>query len=203
MDSPVQSEPLLIYKKEGCFSETEIENLPRLEFNYDWYGEKIKAKTNFALASDSFGLHFLAGCSQSPHLFPGSKKDQSVYGLFDYDVAELFLASTGKPEYQEFNIAPNGSWWSGYFSDYRKLESSVDMPINNMSRIDNQNWQAVLSIPKSALAMEINKLARINITFIINGSYSNRQFLSWSNLQAKEPDFHLTEHFVDFRFINI
>lgn len=88
-------------------------------FVVDWYGKEIaqpiESKLSFDRRSIELGFRRHAPAVLHPKAQPGN----FVEGLWEYDVIELFLATSAN-SYLEINLAPNGSWWAMQFVGHRR-----------------------------------------------------------------------------------
>lgn len=114
--------------------------------------------------------------------------------LWQYDVAELFLATPTGDRYFEFNLSPNAAWWSCEFKGPRSREEEVEIPMPEVAAFSelapDGGWVAALSIPLDLLRARIDFGAQTlgNVTFILN--QPEPHYLSAADLGRGEPDFH-------------
>ena len=126
------------------------------ELTYDWSEKVVESPAHFSLLLFDEELLFAAKRSSPAILAPGSSKGDYFEGLWEYDVAELFIAdSSGK--YLEINLAPNGAWWAMGFVSPRVRDGSFVVPkgVTIESVIDESSWEASISIPKEELPFTI------------------------------------------------
>ena len=120
-----------------------------------------------------------------------------VEGLWERDVAEFFIAGCGE-DYQEFNIAPSGAWWSAHFSSYRQLISPIQCSsVAVRSAAGPANWEIDFSVALSEIIplreTSIGS-ARLNPTAI---AFSQpREYLCLGHQSGSQPDFHLASNFL-------
>lgn len=174
-------------------------DLPLLGINEDWSGRALLPPLAFSIAADPGHLWFVvtreAGASVLPAALPG----EFIHGLWEYDVAELFIADPAGDAYLEFNLAPNGAWWGAKFSSPRKLcESQPDFQNHIRTYHDTQDadcWVAAVSIPLSLLVKHISfgVGSPANATFILNSP--DQTFHSAAKLRGETPDFHQPSNF--------
>ena len=107
---------------------------------------------------------------------------------------ELFIKDAHSDRYLEFNLAPNGAWWSAEFTSPRVKADNEDIPIvgvRTYAKISGDGcWQAAASIPLSFLESDFSfgQGSRINVTFIVDSP--EQKFLSVAELRGAKPDFH-------------
>lgn len=148
-------------------------------------------------------LYFLFICPyQQLHLKPNPNTHVKTNGLWNWDVAEVFIGSDFQDInlYHEFEISPQGEWLDvavnlnhpndiGDFTWNSGLQASA--------RIDPEHkvWYGFLRIPYSAVdarpAAAANKL-RINF-FRCWGEEPHRTLLAWR--PTMKPSFHVPEAF--------
>lgn len=114
-----------------------------------------------------------------------------------HDVAEFFLTDPTTGRYVEFNLSPNGAWWSQSFSAPRVPDGQGLVPgVETFAELaPDGGWVAAMAIPRGFLESELKfgDSSRLNVCFIL-GSPEQR-FLSAANLGGGEPDFHRPERF--------
>ncbi|MDB4141878.1 hypothetical protein N9733_00260 [Akkermansiaceae bacterium] len=178
-------------------SEPDFQNLWTLgrPIGTDWFDEHQPQQPTFLCAVDATRLYFLAGDKNHPKYHPEGKPSSFQPELWKYDVAEFFLASPDGSSYLEFNLSPNGAWWSARFAG-AKPRIPLDLPplagVETAGEITEEGWQVRASIPLSELGPLEGSL--LNVTFIL-GSPDQRFFTS-APLGATEPDFHCPSHFL-------
>ncbi|MGB1874844.1 MAG: hypothetical protein ACPH5P_03735 [Akkermansiaceae bacterium] len=165
----------------------------------DWFGQYLDVPASFALAVDPANLWFFAQRDKRASMLAGTQTNEFVEGLWNHDVAELFVGGSESERYLEFNLAPNGAWWSAEFCGPRKRVNEDAHPVEGItthSRIsDDGCWRAALTIPivylKDNFGFGVD--TRLNVTFIVDTPA--QRFLSAASLPGREPDFHQPSHF--------
>ncbi|WP_193212746.1 hypothetical protein [Luteolibacter marinus] len=148
-------------------------------------------------------LWFIATHGRPANLLPGSRPGRFMAGLWKHDLAELFLGDPASGRYLEFNLAPNGAWWSGEFSAPRVPAGDEAFPgVATFAELaPDGGWVAAMAIPLPTLEEKISfgATTRLNVSFILGSP--DQRFLSAADLGDGEPDFHRPERFrpVDFR----
>lgn len=165
----------------------------------DWSGSKITKLSKFLFWIDPTHFHFLAsqeGTAGMNH--PDSRPGQYQAELWKYDVAEFFMLSSDKSRYLEFNLAPNGGWWSSAFSSplIPALGEPSPVPdVDTSAEVTNNGWQARARIPLLWLQENygFSKSTFLNACFILNSP--DQIFVSAGNLGNGDPDYHRPKQF--------
>ena len=171
----------------------------------DWYGRTLDVPACFGLALDRSSLWFVAARDKAATNHPGARPGKFVPGLWQYDVAEFFLHDSRSGRYLEFNLAPNGAWWSAEFSAVRVRQCEDDVPIPGVRIYCRASpaghWQAAAAIPLDFLRdrFDFGDHTGVNVTFILDSP--EQRFLSANPPVEGEPDFHRLDLFstVEFR----
>ena len=127
-----------------------------------------------------------------------------VSGLWEYDVAELFIYSSETKQYQEFNIAPSGAWWSALFSGYRTQVVSTFTPptVELHCHSSAQGWNAAIKIPFSELALPGASHKNLLVNLCLIQGQKPRHYLSAALIETAEPDFHAFQFFLPVKVSN-
>lgn len=182
-----------------------IDEAPWPAFNY-------KPKVNFALAHGQDCLFLKFNVSEEAIRAVYAKTHEPVY---KDSCVEMFIAFKGEKEYYnlEFNLL--GTCLSAYGSgrENRKGLPEVELArIKSLSLLSRSpqlqpafQWQLTLMIPLEVFCFhEIKQLketeARANF-FKCGDDLPNPHFLSWNNIVAEEPDFHLPAFFGNLHFV--
>jgi len=174
-------------------------DLPLLGIDEDWFGSPLLPPVAFSLASDPEYLWFVATRQAQASVLPGAVPGGFTPGLWEYDVAELFVASQDGNSYLEFNLAPNGAWWAAKFSSPRQVCDSQPDFQNNIHTYhdapDPDSWVAAISIPLGFLRKHISfdVGSPANAAFIMNSP--EQTFHSAARLPGGKPDFHQPSKF--------
>lgn len=174
-------------------------DVPLLGIGKDWHGSPFDPGAGYALAQDGQRLWFIASHTKPARIHPSARPGKFQPELWRYDVAELFLADPVSGRYFEFNLAPNGAWWSCEFTAprVRYQEEDFQMPeVGAFAELaEDGSWAAALAIPLDILKARINygPETRGNVTFILNSP--DQKFLTAAKLSDGEPDYHLPGQF--------
>lgn len=160
----------------------------------DWFGNPLNPFATFTLRQIGEELAFQAAQSGPGLAHPHSEPSQFHEGLWEFDVAEVFLLEPETGRYLEINLAPNGAWWACWHSGIRKRE--ITQPSFSAIRATGNNgvkdWEASILLPLT-LFSHPEKL-RYNVTFILNSPAQT--FHSLAKLPGEQPDFHQPKHFL-------
>jgi len=180
-------------------------DLPVMGISSDWHGVALRPPLCFTLAADPSNLWFVATRQAPATCSPGTEPGSFAEGLWEHDVAELFLANPTTGAYLEFNLAPNGAWWAAKFSAPRiRAKAQPDFPsivTSHWEDISYDTWCAAICIPLTLLEKEIGFGAETtaNATAILNSPLQT--FHSAHKLPGTEPDFHQPASFIRFSTI--
>lgn len=177
-------------------------DLPVLGMTSDWHGRALAPPLGFTVAADPASLWFVA-TRQAPALCrPGSEPGSFTEGLWEWDVAELFLADPENGAYLEFNLAPNGAWWAAKFTAPRvRAEKQPDfrsIVTSHWEGISGDGWCAAIRVPLEFLEKEIGygPQTTANATAILNSP--KQTYHSAHQLPGADPDFHQPSTFARF-----
>ena len=170
----------------------------------DLHGTPLQAAAAFSIVTDERYLWFIANHRKPALVHPKARPGAFQAELWRYDVAELFLADPVSGRYFEFNLAPNGAWWSCEFTAprVRAEETEIAMPeVATFAEMSaDGSWLAAMAIPLDLLRarLDFGPETRLNVTMILESPA--QKFVSASDLGAGEPDFHQPERFSEIQF---
>ncbi len=161
-----------------------------------WNGEanpRPDLWARFALSKTAEGLLVTATMPTTlAERIPNAPENTRVDNLWEYSVAELFLAKNDK-EYLEIEIGPCGHYLVLGFKDVRVRSNEYK---DFAPTIVTHNDQSVLThtflIPTALLPNPITRAC----AFVISGDV----FLSSAPLPGEEPNFHQPSHFPPINF---
>ncbi len=172
----------------------------------DWYGEVLEKPLTFSLAMDHDYLWFTA-CHESPsNIHPEARPGAFKSELWMCDVAEFFILDPSSGRYLEFNLAPNGAWWSAFFTAPRERENKEDIPLEGVATYADLSpsggWMAAAAIPLNLLRSELNfgENSKMNVTFIVGSP--EQKFVSATDLGDGGPDYHQPDKFKKVTFFH-
>ncbi len=167
--------------------------VPVTPITTDWFGKAVASPTAFGFATDPDHFHFRATRDAPACVHPDARPGVFTPNLWQFDAAEFFLVHPDTGRYLEFNLAPNGAWWSCEFTAPRRRSRPDDIPfpdVTTAGRIKENGWEATASLPLPALRTHFGfgPDSRLNATFTI--AKPTPIFLTASPLGPGEPDFH-------------
>ncbi len=170
----------------------------------DFNGESVAGhRTEILLQWTAANFYLLFVCPyQQLHLKPDSDLNAETYGLWNWDVAEVFIGDdfSNIRRYKEFEVSPQGEWID--------LDVDLDNPpheqgwvwqsgMQSAARIDASSniWYAYMRIPWSAIS---SRPAAVGNNFRVNfyrcqGSDPDRKYIAWQAVHR--PSFHTPERF--------
>lgn len=174
-----------------------------LALSSDWHGATLDYPFCFHLALGPTRLYFGASADVKTVSKPKTAAGEFVEGLWEYDVVECFLTSTHSEAYQEFNLSPNGSWWTAMFTDYRKRAPATQKPTSCdiFAQVGGTSFMTGLSIALDDIALPWGKPEEMRLQLASILSSPTRTFLSSSPTPAGAPDFHLRDGFQPLNLI--
>ena len=173
----------------------------------DLFGAPLQAPAAFSVVADSSHLWFIVSHRQPARLHPQARPGVFQAGLWQHDVAELFLADPASGRYFEFNLAANGAWWSCEFTAPRVRAEVAEIAMPEVATFSDLapdgSWLAAMAIPLDLLRARLNfgPESRMNVTMILESP--EQKFVSACDLGGGEPDFHQPERFSRANFLPI
>ena len=174
-------------------------DLPLLGITRDWHGAELEPPAGYALVADGRHLWFVAHSRQPAELHPEARPGGFVVGLWQYDCAELFLADPVSGRYFEFNLAPNGAWWSCEYTAPRVRVEEVDIAMPEVATFADLAadgaWLAAMALPLDLLRARVDfgPETRVNVTFMLGGR--GQCHASAADLGGGTPDYHRPARF--------
>jgi len=172
-------------------------HVPMSAIDHDWHGAACSPPAEVTLVADPDCLWLLARRASAARPDPNANLGEFREGLWQHDVAELFIAAADRKRYLEFNLSPSGAWWFAGFSAARERVTGHPLPQVRTLAFPHANdgWTAALGIPIDFLNSHVawGPDSSLNITLILNSP--DPQFLSAAALGAGDPDFHRPLHF--------
>jgi hypothetical protein len=174
-------------------------DLPLFGISKDLAGAAVDPPAGFSLAADPQRLWFVASHRRPAEIHPQARPGGFLAELWKHDVAELFLADPASGRYFEFNLAPNGAWWSCEFTAPRVRADEADIAMPDVATFaelaSDGSWVAAMAIPLDLLRARLNfgDATRANVTMILETPA--QRFLSAADLGPGGPDFHRPARF--------
>lgn len=161
----------------------------------DWSNTPLDVPAAFGMAIDHGSFWFVATRRQPAIIHPDARPGQFTPELWKYDVAEFFLKHPESGRYLEFNLAPNGAWWSAEFTAPRVCAHTDDLPVPGVKTFaelaPDGSWLAAASIPLDVLQARFGfgSESLINVTFIVD-SPTQKFLTATPPTPTLEPNFH-------------
>lgn len=180
-------------------------DVPLLGLAHDLAGNQIAPPAGFSLVADPFHLWFIASHQKPALIHPKARPGAFQAELWKYDVAEIFLTDPASGRYFEFNLAPNGGWWSCEFTAPRVRAEAAEIAMPDVATYAEMaadgSWVAAMAIPLPLLEarLDFSLRTRVNVTLILESP--QQKFLSAADLGHGEPDFHQPDHFSQINFV--
>lgn len=174
-------------------------DVPLFGLAKDVEGTPLASPAGFSLVMDQSRLWFVANHREPALIHPKARPGLFQADLWEHDVAELFLADPVSGRYFEFNLAPNGAWWTCEFTAPRVRADEMDIAMPDIATFSEMSpdgsWLAAMAIPLDLLKarLDFGTETKANVTMIL-GSPSQK-FISASDLGNGEPDFHQPARF--------
>ena len=168
----------------------------------DWFEQSLTVPVHFLFALDRDHLHFIAERKSEAHIHPESELGKFQPELWKYDVAEFFLRAPNSNHYLEFNLAPNGGWWSCLFKEALVPLEETNTPLPGViatGESSSDGWKAHAKIPLPFLKehLDFETESRLNATFILNSP--EQIFVTAGAPAPGEPNFHRPDDFPGIR----
>jgi len=174
-------------------------DVPMLGLAKDWHGQPVDPPAAFSLAMDDKRLWFIAHHRKAADLHPLARPGNFQAELWKHDVAEMFIADPASGRYFEFNLSPNGAWWSCEFTAPRVRAEETDIVMPDIATFSDMApdgaWVAAMAIPLDLLKarLDFGNRTRINVTMIVGSP--DQRFITAADLGGGQPDFHLPDRF--------
>ncbi|MBK1881891.1 hypothetical protein JIN85_05665 [Luteolibacter pohnpeiensis] len=182
-------------------------DVPLFGLAKDWNGKTLDAPAAFSLAKDAERLWFVASHQRAAMIHPKARPGRFCTELWKYDVAELWLGHPGSGRYFEFNLAPNGAWWTCEFTAPRVREEEVEIAMPEVATFSelaaDGSWVAAMAVPLSLLQarLDFGPDTVANVSFVLESP--NQRLLTATDLGGGEPDFHRPDRFGKVAFTPI
>ncbi|NJR43591.1 MAG: hypothetical protein HC767_14005 [Akkermansiaceae bacterium] len=170
-------------------------------------GVVLENPAAFSLVVDPQNLWFIANHLSPAQIHPKARPGIFQAELWRYDVAELFLADPVSGRYFEFNLAPNGAWWSCEFTAPRVRAEEVDIAMPDIATFSEMaadgSWLATMAIPLDLLKarLDFGSQTQINVTMILETP--EQKFISAVDLGSGEPNFHQPDRFSQIMLVPV
>ncbi len=166
---------------------------PFQPFSTDWHGAAAPVACGFRLSLGNDALRYRFHCDSPPYCDESVEYMEFREGLWEADVAELFVSGPGG-SYLELNLSPTGGWWAAEFSQYRCLaRERPDLPFELETQRSLTGWQVECRLPLAALegwGYPSWERVPMKVCAIV---YREEPLYLCSEPAQGEPDFHLAQ----------
>ncbi|MBJ7256060.1 MAG: hypothetical protein JHC69_04605 [Akkermansiaceae bacterium] len=179
-------------------------DVPLFGLAKDLDGILLQEPAAFSLVVDAQHLWFIASHRKSARLHPQARPGRFQAELWRHDVAELFLFDPVSGRYFEFNLAPNGAWWTCEFIAPRVRADLAEIAMPEVATFSelsaDGSWVAAMAIPVDLLKARLNfgNETHVNVTMILESPV--QKFISATDLGPGEPNFHQPGQFTKICF---
>ena len=179
-------------------------DVPLFGLDRDWHGAPLEMPAAYSLAMDDRWLWFIAHHRQAAEIHPLARPGMFQADLWHHDVAELFLADPVSGRYFEFNLAPNGAWWSCEYAAPRVRVEETDIAMPEVATFadlaPDGAWLAAMAVPLDLLRARVDfgAATQANVALILESPA--RRFVTAADLGGGEPDFHRPRRFPTIAF---
>ena len=169
-------------------------DVPLFGLARDVHGATLQVPVAFSVVMDEWRLWLMVNHRRPARIHPQARPGLFKADLWQFDVAELFLGDPVSGRYFEFNLAPNGAWWSCEFTAPRVRADPVDIAMPEVATFSDMapdgSWLAAMAIPLSLLKarLDFGPATRMNVAMILESP--EQKFISATDLGGGEPDFH-------------
>jgi Carbohydrate-binding family 9 len=170
-----------------------------------WSGElapfERHAEARIIWTPESLSVRFQCRQAEPLIAIQNPRLDSKTIGLWDRDVAELFVAPNPNTpnEYFEFEAAPTGAWLDLGIStrpDGRETDWMYRSGMTAAARIETDHVLIAIRVPwsESLPKPERGDEWRANLCRCV-GDGENRGYLAWRPTFSEKPNFHVPEAF--------
>ena len=176
-------------------------------FSRDWQGknEDPLRQTEARVLWGANELYLRFCCRyRTIYVFPDADANGRRDGLWDRDVAEVFLQPDrfGEKYYKEFEISPNGQWLDLDITPHGLRHIASGMRSSVTVDESQGDWTAELAIPMSAITERFDPAQPWRANFFrCEGIDPHRFYGAWQPTGTPQPNFHVPGVFGTLRFV--
>ncbi len=150
---------------------------------------------NFILQGNQLNIQFEVHTTQKIYVNTEFKDDRSTWGLWEYDVVEVFIAKNNSVPYFEFNVSPINQYFELEIIEPRiKVNRNFKSGFNHKAETTKFGWTAELTLPLESLGFKSGDEIYGN-AFACLGDKTNREYWSLFLPKQDQPDFHIPKYF--------
>lgn len=143
---------------------------------------------------------FVVRSGHSPYVNPSLAVGTSQWGLWDWDVVELFVSCGGgasRTPYYEFQVSPLGQQFElEVFEPRKRTNRDFRSGLVCSARISKgMGWEGELSVPLDRLGWNGDSSTVFGNAFAILGGPGAKTYWSLFLGPQQTPDFHLPQEF--------
>lgn len=158
------------------------------------------ASVAFRLDGSFLTALFKVESTAPSHVNPGLPTGSSQWGLWDWDVVELFVSCAGHPgrlPYYEFQVSPLGQFLElEILEPRRRVNRDFASGFGHSARrVDEGRWEAEMRLPLEKLGWDGDPASIHGNAFAILGEPPARTYWSLFLAPQEKPDFHLPGKF--------
>ncbi|CAG5098350.1 Oidioi.mRNA.OKI2018_I69.XSR.g15589.t1.cds [Oikopleura dioica] len=161
-----------------------------------WNGEEGRGKYDFEISTDDefTNVRVTADFFNDP---APPKEPGYLMGLWDFEVAEIFFLNSKTEEYSEFEFGPHGHFLALKFKGARQgidIDEKFEFAFSSQILDGGKTWTSTARIPNHMIPEGVDKFN----CYGINGVGDDRNYLAFSSVPGKEPDYHRIHCFAPF-----
>lgn len=134
--------------------------------------------------------------------------ERPLVGLWEHEVAEIFISDGARENYLEINLGPHGHYFANFFTPYEEILVDADRPaeLRHYERDGSKRWSSRLQISTWSLPepdADFDNHNPLAVRWFANfyaiyGPAEGRTFLAYQPIPGTKPNFHQPHVFVPF-----
>lgn len=194
-----------VFVSEDILSFERLFELTWTKLDRDYLGRTCDKEISFIVAADKENFFYAAQTTLSPDFDSDPIPGKYFEGLWTKDVASVFMRENASNQYQEFEISPNGAWWSMAFEKPRdRLLNQFRMPsAETIAMRIGDGWRAGFKMKRSELTINFDFKKGSALNFCAVLGQGPRTYMSYSIMPGEKPNFHQPTCFVPAMFVKI
>jgi hypothetical protein len=152
-----------VHDSPAALSADAVRALPRESSDADWSSARLPSPFAWCVARDPDTVWFLCSLPGGEH--SSSSRGEFVEGLWEEDVAELFIKSPDGT-YQELNLAPSGAWWSMTLDGYRVRRASPLRPeVRHLTTsVSAGEWSVLVGLARPSMEVPLTAESLLHVS---------------------------------------
>jgi alpha-galactosidase len=166
-------------------------------------GRKVGASVASLWNEKGIFFHFRCGYDKL-HVNRDYPSDSSVEGLWDFDVAEVFIKPAGCRGYFEYEVSPLAQYLAAHIIEpWKNVDFTWDSKMKARSELNEKSttWNAVIKLPFKQMdnaepfkKPEAGDIWRANLLLAL-GADPTRNYMCWQPTLTEDPNFHVPDAF--------